>query len=39
MVLVQRDVVSIRPLPQEMFDFYRYQTSFQRMYSIVSSKT
>lgn len=39
MVLVQRDAINIRPLPQETFDFYRYHTSFHIIYSIVSSKT
>lgn len=39
MVLVQRGALNIRPLPQEMFDFYRYHTSFQITYSLVSSKT
>lgn len=35
---LQRGAINIGPLPQEMFDFSRYRTSFQIMYSMVSSK-
>lgn len=38
MVLVQRGAISIKTLPQEMFDFHRYHTFIGRTYSIVSSK-